>query len=204
MSLETVEQKVSYGIGRNMGEQLKQSPVPNLDMNAVIVGIKEVFEGVQPQLSNEELEMAFSQINQLIQQKVAAAAGENQPKGDAFLAENGKKEGVVTLESGMQYEVINAGSGKTPSSTDQVKTHYHGTLIDGSVFDSSYDRGQPATFGVNQVIAGWTEALQLMQEGAKWRLYIPANLAYGERGSQGAIGANETLIFDVELLEVMA
>lgn len=204
MSFETVEAKVSYGIGRNMGEQLKQSPVPSLDINAVVVGIKEAFAGEASQVEAAQLEEAFAQINQVIEKQVAEQAQANVQKGLDFLAENAKKEGVISLESGLQYEIVNSGSGKTPEASSQVKTHYHGTLIDGSVFDSSYDRGQPATFPVNGVIAGWTEALQLMSEGDKWRLYIPSELAYGERGSQGAIGPNEALIFDIELLEVVA
>jgi FKBP-type peptidyl-prolyl cis-trans isomerase FklB len=203
MSFETVESKVSYGIGRNMGEQLKQSPVPSLDINAVVVGIKEAFAGEAAQLDGAVLEEAFAQINQVIEKQVAEQAQANVQKGLDFLAENAKKDGITTLESGLQYEVITKGEGKTPELNSQVKTHYHGTLIDGSVFDSSYDRGQPATFPVSGVIAGWTEALQLMSEGDKWRLFIPSELAYGERGSQGAIGPNEALVFDIELLEVL-
>jgi FKBP-type peptidyl-prolyl cis-trans isomerase FklB len=122
--------------------------------------------------------------------------------GETFLAENGKKEGVKTLASGLQYKVVKAGTGKTPKATDTVKVHYNGTLVDGTVFDSSIQRGEPASFPVNQVIAGWTEALQLMKEGDKWQLYIPAKLAYGEQGAGGKIGPNSTLIFDVELLSI--
>ena len=130
-------------------------------------------------------------------------ADNNKKEGEKFLAENGKKEGVKTLKSGLQYKVLNKGDGATPKPTDQVTTHYHGTLIDGSVFDSSVERGEPATFGVNQVISGWTEALQLMKVGDKWRLFVPAEMAYGVRGAGAKIGPNATLVFEVELLKIV-
>jgi FKBP-type peptidyl-prolyl cis-trans isomerase FklB len=131
-----------------------------------------------------------------------ATMNNNKAEGEAFLAENKSKPGITTLPSGLQYEVLTEGSGRKPGPTSQVTTHYHGTLLNGNVFDSSYQRGQPATFGVNQVIAGWTEALQLMPEGSKWRLYIPSDMAYGKRGAGRDIGPDSTLIFDVELLKV--
>jgi len=138
------------------------------------------------------------------QAKHAQQAPKNLKEGEAFLVENAKKEGVVTLESGLQYQVITPGTGNAPKATDKVTTHYRGTLIDGTEFDSSYKRGQPATFPVKGVIAGWTEALQLMKVGAKWQLFIPANLAYGKRGAGGKIGPNATLIFDIELISIVA
>src|SRR5690606_9682743 len=156
--------------------------------------------------SQEEIQSTMMQLQMQMQEKQQANAGpageQNQQEGEAFLKANKEKEGIKTLASGLQYQVLESGSGKTPSASSQVTTHYEGTLINGTVFDSSYERGEPATFPVNGVIAGWTEALQLMKEGDKWRLFIPSNLAYGPRGAGADIGPNATLIFDVELLSV--
>lgn len=202
-NLTTLEQHASYGIGLQMGQQLADNPFDGLDIAAVAAGLAAAFYGEEPAVSEDQIRQAFGVISERMQAaeaekaKVAAAAGE------AFLAENAKKAGITVTASGLQYEVLTAGSGKTPGRNDRVRTHYHGTLIDGTVFDSSYNRGEPAEFPVSGVIAGWTEALQLMQEGAKYRLYIPHNLAYGERGAGGAIKPYSALVFDVELLNVL-
>lgn len=204
--LETTKDKASYTIGVQLGSQMAQTK-DDIDIDKVMLGLKESFAGKEPRLKKEDMMAAMKEFQQEIQQKqqakMAEAAGKNAKEGEAFLAENKKKEGVVTLPSGLQYKVITAGKGKSPKASDTVVTHYRGSLIDGKVFDSSYDRGEPVTFPVNGVIPGWTEALQKMKVGDKWQLFIPANLAYGEHGS-GPIGPNSVLIFDIELLEVKA
>ncbi|MBJ6118010.1 FKBP-type peptidyl-prolyl cis-trans isomerase [Pontibacter sp. BT310] len=197
----TLQEKISYIIGRDMAGNLKKQGI-DVNPDAFIKGMKEAIEGKPSALSQAEVQEAMMQLQQEMGAKQGAAGEENQKAGEAFLAENKNKEGVKTLPSGLQYEVLNEGTGKSPSASDKVTTHYHGTLIDGTVFDSSYERGQPATFPVNGVIAGWTEALQLMKEGAKWRLYIPSALAYGSQGAGDVIGPNAALIFDVELISV--
>ncbi|MBL4782075.1 MAG: FKBP-type peptidyl-prolyl cis-trans isomerase [Porticoccaceae bacterium] len=199
----TVEQQVSYGIGRQMGDQLSGSPFDELVLAAVIDGLSDAYTGQPAQIDTEIMKAAFEEVNGRVQKKQAEAAGKLTAEGVEFLAKNAKRDGITVTASGLQYEVLNAGDGATPSSTAKVRTHYHGTLIDGTVFDSSYDRGEPAEFPVNGVIAGWTEALQLMKEGAKWRLYVPSDLAYGEKGAGGAIGPHATLVFDVELLAIV-
>jgi FKBP-type peptidyl-prolyl cis-trans isomerase FklB len=197
----TLQEKISYIIGRDMAGNLKKQGI-DVNPDAFIKGMKEAIEGKPSALSQAEVQEAMMQLQEEMGAKQGAAGAENQKAGEAFLAENKNKEGVKTLPSGLQYEVLNEGTGKTPSASDKVTTHYHGTLLDGTVFDSSYERGQPATFPVNGVIAGWTEALQLMKEGAKWRLYIPSALAYGSQGAGDVIGPNAALIFDVELISV--
>jgi len=199
----TVEQQVSYGIGRQMGDQLAGSPFDELVLDAVIAGISDSFTGQPIQVDSEVMKAAFEEVNGRVQKKQAEEAGKLSAEGVEFLAKNATRDGITVTESGLQYEVLSEGKGAIPSSTAKVRTHYHGTLIDGTVFDSSYDRGEPAEFPVNGVIAGWTEALQLMQEGAKWRLYVPSALAYGEKGAGGAIGPHATLVFDVELLAIV-
>lgn len=202
LNLSTDETRVSYGIGRQLGDQLRENPPPGISLDAVIAGIRDAFAGAESQVSAEHLNASFAVIRERMQaeaqRKAEAAAGE----GKAFLAENAKRDGVVTLASGLQYEVLSAGEGAKPTADDQVRTHYHGTLIDGTVFDSSYQRGQPAEFPVGGVIAGWTEALQLMGVGSKWRLYVPSDLAYGAQGV-GSIPPHSVLVFDVELLAVL-
>jgi len=196
-----LKEKISYIIGRDMATNLKKQGI-DIESEPFVKGMKEVLEGKPSSLSQDEVQQAMMALQQEMAQKQNSAGSDNKQAGEAFLAENKNNEGVKTLPSGLQYQVLKEGSGKSPSASDTVTTHYHGTLIDGTVFDSSYERGQPATFPVNGVIAGWTEALQLMKEGSKWRLFIPSNLAYGAQGAGGDIGPHSTLIFDVELLSV--
>ncbi|WP_394200806.1 FKBP-type peptidyl-prolyl cis-trans isomerase [Marinagarivorans algicola] len=200
----TLEQKVSYGIGRQLGDQLLANPFDGMDIASVSAGLKDAFEGAEFAVSREDLDAAFKEISARIQAQRAEQSKEQSVVGDAFLAENAKKDGITVLESGLQYEVIAEGTGEKPSATSTVRTHYHGTLIDGTVFDSSVERNEPAEFPVNGVIAGWTEALQLMPVGSKWRLFIPHNLAYGERGAGGSIAPYTALVFEVELLDIVA
>ncbi|MBF1593307.1 MAG: FKBP-type peptidyl-prolyl cis-trans isomerase [Prevotella sp.] len=198
--------KLSYALGIGIGSQLAGMGAKELNIDDFARAIKDVISGSELKVDNAEaqtLVQNFFQEQEAKQQAAAAEAGKAaKAAGEAFLAENGKKDGVVTLPSGLQYQVLKEGNGKKPSATDQVVCHYEGTLIDGTVFDSSYQRNQPATFGLNQVIPGWTEGVQLMQEGAKYRFFIPYNLAYGERGAGAQIPPFAALVFDVELIEV--
>tara|TARA_B100000965_G_scaffold178178_2_gene148693 strand:+ start:1976 stop:2596 length:621 start_codon:yes stop_codon:yes gene_type:complete len=200
---KTVETQASYGIGFQMGQQLQSNPFEGLDLDSVVAGLKDAFTGQAPQVDNDTLRDAFGEIHQRMQAAKAEQHKEAIAEGENFLAENAKRDGVVTTESGLQYEVLTTGEGAKPTADSTVRTHYHGTLINGSVFDSSYDRGQPAEFPVGGVIKGWTEALQMMPVGSKWRLYVPHNLAYGEQGAGGAIAPYSTLVFDVELLDIL-
>lgn len=200
----SVEKQVSYGIGRQMGDQLMSNPFDGLSADAVVAGLADVMAGRASQVAEEDLHIAFKEISERMRAQQEAQAKAAAGEGEAFLTENAKREGVVTLASGLQYEVINEGSGDKPTAESTVRTHYHGTLINGDVFDSSYDRGQPAEFPVSGVIAGWTEALQMMPVGSKWRLYVPHQLAYGERGAGGAIAPFSALVFDVELLDIVS
>ena len=198
--------KLSYALGIGIGSQLAGMGAKELNIDDFARAIKDVISGSELKVDNAEaqtLVQNFFQEQEAKQQAAAAEAGKAaKAAGEAFLAENGKKDGVVTLPSGLQYQVLKEGDGKKPSATDQVVCHYEGTLIDGTVFDSSYQRNQPATFGLNQVIPGWTEGVQLMQEGAKYRFFIPYKLAYGERGAGAQIPPFAALVFDVELIEV--
>ena len=198
--------KLSYALGLGLGSQLAGMGAKELNIDDFAQAIRDVISGSELKVDNAEaqtLVQNFFQEQEAKQQAAAAEAGKvAKVAGEDFLAENGKKDGVVTLPSGLQYQVLKEGDGKKPSATDQVVCHYEGTLIDGTVFDSSYQRNQPATFGLNQVIAGWTEGVQLMQEGAKYRFFIPYNLAYGERGAGAQIPPFAALVFDVELIEV--
>lgn len=200
----TVEERVSYGIGRQMGDQLAANPFDGVDAEAVAAGVVDALQGRTSAVPDKDLETAFQEISQRMQAKQKNQAQQLAAEGEAFLAANASREGVTVTDSGLQYEIINPGSGARPQSSSTVRTHYHGTLVDGSVFDSSYDRGQPAEFPVKGVIPGWTEALQMMPVGAKWRLYVPYHLAYGERGAGGKIGPYSALIFDVELLDIVS
>ncbi|WP_448565457.1 FKBP-type peptidyl-prolyl cis-trans isomerase [Thalassotalea ganghwensis] len=203
-TFETIEQRVSYGVGRQLGDQLRNNPFKEFDVTAVQAGLADALANVASQVSDEDLNEAFSIVSKKLQEQELAIAKEKAAEGEAYLAENAKREGVVVTDSGLQYEVLASGDGEKPTAQSTVRTHYHGTFINGDVFDSSYERGQPAEFPVGGVIAGWTEALQMMTEGSKWRLYVPYNLAYGERGSQGAIPPYATLVFDVELLAIVS
>ena len=200
----TIETQASYGIGYQMGEQLKSNPFEGLAVEAVVEGLKDAFTGEAAQVSNADLRTAFNAIHERMQAAKSEQFKADIEAGKTFLEENGARDGVTTTESGLQYEVINEGSGDVPQASSTVRTHYHGTLISGDVFDSSYQRGEPAEFPVNGVIKGWTEALQMMPVGSKWRLYVPHDLAYGEQGAGGAIKPYSTLIFDVELLDIVA
>jgi FKBP-type peptidyl-prolyl cis-trans isomerase FklB len=208
VTLDTNQQQVSYIIGRDLARNFAQQGL-DLDVDILAAALKEGLAGQPMRLNQEQVQAAMMQL----QEQLGGAEEDdddtqnpdsmnNKAEGEAFLAENAQKPGVTTLPSGLQYEVLTEGSGPKAGPRSSVTTHYHGTLINGRVFDSSYQRGQPATFGVNQVIAGWTEALQLMSEGSKWRLYIPSDLAYGKRGAGRDIGPDSALIFDVELLKV--
>lgn len=205
VQLETLEQKASYGIGRQMGDQLAQQPFDGMSLSAIAAGIEDAFNGNDLAVDPKDIQEAFNVLNERMRAQQEEEAKKASAVGDKFLAENAKREGVTVLESGLQYEIITAGDegSEKPTRESKVRTHYHGTFLDGKVFDSSYDRGQPAEFPVGGVIAGWTEALQLMSKGAKWKLYIPYNLAYGEQGSPGGIPPYSALIFDVELLEIL-
>ena len=205
-ALTTSKQKASYAIGMNWGTGLHRQAI-DVDTAALLQGMKDALAGGKTLLTEDEARTALMQLQKEMQEKQqakAAAEGEaNKKEGDAFLAANKSKEGVVTLPSGLQYKILKEGSGPKPTATDSVVCNYKGTLINGTEFDSSYKRGEPATFPVTGVIKGWTEALQLMPVGSKWQLFIPSDLAYGARGTPGGpIGPNATLIFEVELLSI--
>jgi FKBP-type peptidyl-prolyl cis-trans isomerase FklB len=203
--LKSQKDKISYIIGMDIGRNLQKGSI-DFDPDILAKGIKDALSGGKPLLTEQEIRETTAVFQKQLmakQEEVAKKLGEkNKKEGEAFLAENKKKEWVKTLPSGLQYKVIKEGTGKKPKITDTVTTHYRGTLIDGIEFDSSYRRGKPASFPVNGVIPGWTEALQLMGEGAKWQLFVPPNLAYGERGAGRDIGPNATLIFEIELISI--
>ena len=191
--------KISYAIGLSMGQNLMGSGVTSLEYADLAAGIKDVLEKNQPQISYQEAQQVLGKFFSELEEKIA---GEAKAAGEAFLAENAKREGVKVTGSGLQYEVLEATIGQKPKATDKVRVHYEGTLIDGTVFDSSYKRGESITFGLNQVIKGWTEGLQLMSIGSKYKLYLPYQLAYGERGAGANIPPYAALIFTVELLGI--
>ncbi|GAB1258627.1 macrophage infectivity potentiator Mip [Aurantivibrio plasticivorans] len=212
VELTTLDQKVSYILGTNIGTSFKGQDI-NLDVDALALALRDVYSENPSRLSEEDMQAAMETFQSQQQEKMAAmqaeqaaeqaAAGDaNAKEGAEFLAANKEKEGVVTLESGLQYKVIEEGTGAKPSAADTVTVHYRGTLLDGTEFDSSYSRNQPATFPLNRVIPGWTEGLQQMAEGGKYELYIPGDLAYGAAGGGAQIGPNATLIFEIELLEI--
>jgi FKBP-type peptidyl-prolyl cis-trans isomerase FklB len=204
-TLQTTKEKQGYSIGVDMGNRLKSNAL-DIDSDSLAQGLKDALSGGKLLLTEQEMKETLAGLQKELMEKQAERtkqiAEKNKKEGEAFLAENRKKEGVKTLPSGLQYKVIKEGTGKTPKAEDTVVTNYRGTLTDGTEFDSSYKRGQPATFPVKGVIPGWTEALQLMKEGSKWELFIPSSLAYGERGAGNAIGPNATLIFEIELISV--
>lgn len=199
--------KLSYALGLGIGRQLSQMGAQELNIDDFAQAIKDVIAGVELKVSDSEAQTIVQDFFKKQEEKQRAAAAEAgkaaREAGEKYLAENAKKEGVVTLPSGLQYKVLTEGNGKKPKATDKVKCHYEGMLIDGTLFDSSIQRGEPATFPLNGVIAGWTEGLQLMAEGSKYRLFIPYNLGYGERGAGASIPPYAALVFDVELIEVL-
>ena len=203
MELETEQEKISYALGLTIGNNLKKDV--EVDLDAFFRGVEDAQTG-ETLMSQEEMQQTMMAFQQQMQQKQMEkqqqAAAENKAAGEKFLEENSDKEGVVVLESGLQYKILEKGDGPSPTAADTVKCHYKGMTLDGEVFDSSYKRGEPASFPVNGVIKGWTEALQLMQVGSKWKLFIPSNLAYGDQGAGQMIEPGSTLIFEVELLDI--
>ncbi len=195
--------KTSYAVGLSFGQHLAQSKIKGLDYQSFAKGVEAMCEGKQPEIDLKEAQELLNKFFTKLEEEAKAQFAQVREEGEKFLAENAKRANVVTLPSGLQYEIITETIGQKPVATDKVKVHYHGTLIDGTVFDSSVRRGEPATFGVTQVIQGWVEALQLMPVGSKWKLYIPYNLAYGENGAGQMIAPYSTLIFEVELLEIV-
>lgn len=192
--------KLSYALGLSMGHNFLGSGIKSLNVEDFAKGVEAVYKQEKPEISFDEAKKIINEFFSNLQDEIAET---NKQAGKEFLAENAKRSGVVVLPSGLQYEVLAEGKGRKPKVTDKVQCHYHGTLIDGQVFDSSIQRGTPAVFGVNQVIPGWVEALQLMPEGSRWKLYIPSDLAYGDQGAGGSIPANATLIFEVELIKIL-
>lgn len=199
---KTDEERIGYSLGIMVGRQLQQD-ISNLDTDSFSAALKDLYEGKTPSINDEDMGKILDNLQQKLateaQEKEAAAAEENLAKGQKFLADNAKKKGVKVTDSGLQYKIIKQGKGAKPAATSSVKVHYEGKLIDGTVFDSSYQRGEPVNFKVNQVISGWQEALQLMPIGSEWEVYIPSDLAYGLAGAGGSIGPNEALVFKVEL-----
>ncbi|GGJ95794.1 FKBP-type peptidyl-prolyl cis-trans isomerase [Parabacteroides faecis] len=192
--------KVSYALGLSIGNNFQNSGINDLQIEDFVKGLKDILGGQTPEISYDEAKQVINDYFMKLQKEKFEI---NKKAGEEFLTINKGKAGVVTLPSGLQYQVLQKGEGPTPTASDNVKCHYHGTLINGTVFDSSVQRGEPAVFGVSQVIPGWVEALQLMPVGSKWRLFIPSNLAYGEHGAGEAIEPNSALVFDVELLDIV-
>ena len=192
--------KISYALGLSIGNNFQNSGINNLQVEDFVKGLKDVLSEAQPEISYDEAKQVINDYFMNLQKERLEL---NKKAGEEFLNINKGKAGVVTLPSGLQYQELNQGEGAKPNASDKVKCHYHGTLINGTVFDSSVQRGEPAVFGVSQVIPGWVEALQLMPVGSKWRLFIPSNLAYGEHGAGDAIEPNSALVFDVELLDIV-
>lgn len=203
VSLETVDQKVSYGIGRNIGMDISSDTNIDVDADALVAGLRDAINGNESLMSDDEIRTAFGEIRERAQAAQRAVIAAEEERAMKFLTANGARPEVTTTASGLQYEILTEGSGPKPTTADKVKVHYHGTLVDGTVFDSSVQRGQPIEFGVTGVIRGWVEALQLMPQGSKWKLAIPPALGYGDNGS-GMIPGGAALIFEVELLEVIS
>ena len=192
--------KISYALGLSIGNNFRTSGIKNLIIEDFIKGVEDVFSDNSPEISYNEAKQIINNFFAKLQTEQVKL---NKEAGEEFLRINKGKAGVITLPSGLQYEILKKGLGDKPKATDKVKCHYHGTLVNGTVFDSSVQRGEPATFGVSQVIKGWVEALQLMEKGSKWRLFIPSELAYGTRGAGEIIGPDSTLIFEVELIDIV-
>jgi FKBP-type peptidyl-prolyl cis-trans isomerase FklB len=199
----TAEELASYGMGRQIGEQLKAQPFPGMHAQALLDGLADVLEGTQSPYKEDQIRTAMNEIQERMNRMQKQQSNAMATAGEQFLKQNAARDEVTVTSSGLQYEVLSEGSGKKPAGSDTVRVHYHGTLIDGTVFDSSVQRGEPLEFPLNAVISGWTEGLQLMAEGAKYRLFIPHELGYGARGAGGTIAPYSTLIFDVELLAVL-
>lgn len=202
--LTTTLQKISYGIGLQIAQTLRQRGLSEVDSDALALAVNDALTGADLKLSREELTTAFSEYQATIEAAQAEAGKANSESGQQFLAENKTNDGITELESGVQYQVVEEGNGDKPAASDTVVVNYRGRLLDGTEFDSSFERNQPAEFGVGSVIPGWQEVLQLMPVGAKWRVWIPSALAYGEQGRPPTIGPNSVLDFDIELLEVKA
>ncbi len=200
--LESNVEKFSYAIGLQLGDNLKSQGIMDLDVDAVALGIRDYLEGADLKLSPDNIQQAVVAYQQEMMEQRLALAKQNREAGESFLEKNGKREGVVVLDSGVQYEVVENGTGENPTETDVVMVHYRGYLLDGSEFDSSFSRGEPTELEVAQVIAGWQQTLQLMKVGSKWKVWIPSDLAYGLRGAGNKIGPNELLHFDIELLSI--
>jgi FKBP-type peptidyl-prolyl cis-trans isomerase FklB len=201
--LESVEQRFSYIVGLQLAQRMKEQGMQDqMDVDAFAQALRDVFSDTQPRLTTEEMQATMQEMQAAQAERQSALGAQARTEGEAFLAENKSKDGVATTASGLQYRVLEEGTGEKPSATDTVKVDYEGRLLNGTVFDSSIERGEPATFGVNQVIPGWQEALQMMPVGAKWEVWIPADLAYGAQGAGADIGPNETLHFMIELLEI--
>lgn len=199
--LTTNAEKFSYGIGLQIAQQLQKQQLSGVDPRAIAMAIEDVLKGRELRVTMEDMQVAAVAYQNELKAEKLAASDKNKAAGEKFLEENSAREGVVVLDSGVQYRIIESGNGGSPTETDSVVVHYRGRLLDGSEFDSSYSRGQPAELGVGQVIPGWQQALQLMPVGSKWEVWIPASLAYGAQGA-GSIGPNETLHFDIELIEI--
>jgi FKBP-type peptidyl-prolyl cis-trans isomerase FklB len=204
-ALKDGKEKISYSIGYQIGGDFKRQGV-ELDTDLLVKGVRDAAGGAEPRMPQQEMRKTLVDLKKKVEaderKRRTEKAGKSRAEGEAFLAANGKKEGVVTLPSGLQYKELAAGKGKSPNPTDNVTVHYRGTLVDGTEFDSSYQRNAPATFGVDRVIPGWKEALPMMKEGAKWQLFVPSKLAYGEQGSGSKIPPNSALLFEVELISV--
>jgi len=202
VELTTDEQKASYGFGLQFGDQLRRNSFEGLELDAVLAGIQHWYNQQEAALDDGQINASYQVIQARKQARDAELAGKRQQLADIFLEANAAREGVTTTDSGLQYEVLESGDGARPGPTSTVVTHYHGTLVDGTVFDSSVERGEPAEFGVHQVIPAWTEALQLMSVGDKWRIACPPSLAYGEQGAGSAIGPNTALVFEIHLIAI--
>ena len=200
-TLDTDKQKLSYIFGMQVGQNMKSERI-KLDIEAFSAGVSDLLAGNQPQMDQATAEKLIAEFQQQKAKEMAADMNKKQTEATAYMEANGKKDGVVTTESGLQYIIIKEGDGATPTDKDKVIAHYKGALLDGTVFDSSYDRGEPATFPVTGVIKGWQETLKMMKEGGQWQIVVPANLAYGPQGAGGLIGPNETLVFDIELIAI--
>ena len=203
LSLGSDEQKVSYGLGRQFGEHLSRTHITGIDLEAVIAGMEQAYLGEPSVIPADSLEAAYQAIESKLKMAARELAGRAAKEGVVFLEKNARRNNVQCTESGLQYEILEKGDGDKPQAGSQVRTHYEGRLIDGTVFDSSFHRGEPAVFGVNQVISGWTEALQMMPVGSKWRIAVPSDIGYGEAGSPPVIPGDSALVFEISLIDIV-